>query len=257
MAKKSVSDTEIPVSDSDVDVDAGASLPQRVTAEIFGTFLLVGGVIGTALFASANTGWLGVALAVGLSVIAGAYAVGHISGGHFNPAVTLGAAASGRFAWRDVPFYVIAQIIGGALATTVLFVVASNGPAGFLQSALDGGFASNGFGDHSPGGFGLWAVIVTEVVLTAVFLYVILGVTDRRAATGFAPLAIGLTLTLLHLVAIPVSNASFNPARSIATAIYGGGDALIQLWVFIVAPIVGALIAGFTYKALFDSKTRA
>ena len=257
MAKNTTSDSDIPVSDSDIDVDATATLPQRVTAEIFGTFLLVGGVIGTALFASSNTGLLGVALAVGLSVIAGAYAVGHISGGHFNPAVTLGAAASGRFAWRDVPYYVIAQIVGGALATTVLFVIASNGPEGFLASALDGGFASNGFGDHSPAGFGLWAVIVTEVVLTAVFLYVILGVTDRRAATGFAPLAIGLTLTLLHLVAIPVSNASFNPARSIATAIYGGGDALIQLWVFIVAPIVGALIAGFTYKVLFDSKKRA
>ncbi|MDH6181656.1 aquaporin Z [Microbacteriaceae bacterium SG_E_30_P1] len=245
-----------PLADSDVDVDTSASLPQRVAAEIFGTFLLVGGVIGTALFSSPNTGWLGVALAVGLAVIAGAYAVGHISGGHFNPAVTLGAAASGRFAWRDVPFYVVAQIIGGALATTVLFLIASNGPAGALSDFIAGGFASNGFGDHSPAGFGLVAVIITEVVLTGVFLYVILGVTDRRAATGFAPLAIGLTLTLLHLVAIPVSNASFNPARSIATAIYGGGDALIQLWVFIVAPIVGALIAGFTYNALFDSKKR-
>ncbi|MGX5680748.1 aquaporin Z [Schumannella luteola] len=242
------------VANADVDVDSASSLAQRVTAELFGTFLLVGGVIGTALFSSPNTGWLGVALAVGLTVIGGAYAVGHISGGHFNPAVTLGAAASGRFAWRDVPYYVLAQIIGGALATTVLFIIASNGPSGFITSAVEGGFASNGFGEHSPGGFNLLAVIVTEVVLTAVFLYVILGVTDRRAPSGFAPLAIGLTLTLLHLVAIPVSNASFNPARSIATAIYGGPDALIQLWVFIVAPIVGALIAGFTYSALFDSK---
>lgn len=242
------------VANADVDVDSASSLAQRVTAELFGTFLLVGGVIGTALLSSPNTGWLGVALAVGLTVIGGAYAVGHISGGHFNPAVTLGAAASGRFAWRDVPYYVLAQIIGGALATTVLFIVASNGPEGFLASAVEGGFASNGFGEHSPAGFNLLAVIVTEVVLTAVFLYVILGVTDRRAPSGFAPLAIGLTLTLLHLVAIPVSNASFNPARSIATAIYGGPDALIQLWVFIVAPIVGALIAGFTYSALFDSK---
>jgi aquaporin Z len=243
------------VSNADVDVDTTSSLAQRVTAEMFGTFLLVGGVIGTALFSSPNTGWLGVALAVGLAVIGGAYAVGHISGGHFNPAVTLGAAASGRFAWRDVPYYVLAQLIGGALATTVLFIVASNGPAGLIGSLQEGGFASNGFGEHSPGGFSLVAVIVTEVVLTAVFLYVILGVTDRRAASGFAPLAIGLTLTLLHLIAIPVSNASFNPARSIATAIYGGPDALIQLWVFIVAPIVGALIAGFTYGALFDKKS--
>jgi aquaporin Z len=245
-----------PVANADVDVDTTSSLAQRVTAELFGTFLLVGGVIGTALFSSANTGWLGVSLAVGLTVIGGAYAVGHISGGHFNPAVTLGAAASGRFAWRDVPYYVLAQVIGGALATTVLFIIASNGPEGFLAAAVDGGFASNGFGDHSPGGFNLVAVIVAEVVLTAVFLYVILGVTDRRAASGFAPLAIGLTLTLLHLVAIPISNASFNPARSIATAIYGGPDALIQLWVFIVAPIVGAIIAGFTYSALFDGKRK-
>ena len=243
-----------PVSNADVDVDTSSSLAQRVTAEMFGTFLLVGGVIGTALFSSPNTGILGVALAVGLAVIGGAYAVGHISGGHFNPAVTLGAAASGRFAWRDVPYYVLAQVIGGALATTVLFVIATNGPAGAMQSFIDGGFASNGFGDHSPGGFSLVAVIVAEVVLTAVFLYVILGVTDRRAASGFAPLAIGLTLSVLHLIAIPISNASFNPARSIATAIFGGTDALIQLWVFIVAPIVGALIAGFTYGALFDAK---
>lgn len=242
------------VSDADIDVDATSSLAQRVTAEMFGTFLLVGGVIGTALFSSPNTGILGVALAVGLAVLGGAYAVGHISGGHFNPAVTLGAAAAGRFGWKDVPYYVLAQIIGGALATTVLFIIATNGPAGALQGFIDGGFASNGFGEHSPGGYSLLAVIVTEVVLTAVFLYVILGVTDRRAATGFAPLAIGLTLTLLHLIAIPVSNASFNPARSIATAIFGGPDALIQLWVFIVAPIVGALIAGFTYGALFDAK---
>lgn len=243
-----------PVSNADIDVDATSSLAQRVTAEMFGTFLLVGGVIGTALFSSGNTGILGVALAVGLAVIGGAYAVGHISGGHFNPAVTLGAAASGRFAWRDVPYYVLAQVIGGALATTVLFVIATNGPAGALQGFIDGGFASNGFGDHSPGGFSLLAVIVAEVVLTAIFLYVILGVTDRRAASGFAPLAIGLTLSVLHLIAIPISNASFNPARSIATAIFGGTDALIQLWVFIVAPIVGALIAGFTYGALFDAK---
>jgi aquaporin Z len=242
------------VSNADIDVDATSSLAQRVTAEMFGTFLLVGGVIGTALFSSGNTGILGVALAVGLAVIGGAYAVGHISGGHFNPAVTLGAAASGRFAWRDVPYYVLAQIIGGALATTVLFVIATNGPAGALQGFIDGGFASNGFGEHSPGGFSLVAVIVAEVVLTAVFLYVILGVTDRRAASGFAPLTIGLTLSVLHLIAIPISNASFNPARSIATAIFGGTDALIQLWVFIVAPIVGALIAGFTYGALFDAK---
>jgi len=232
-------------------------MAKRVTAEMFGTFLLVFGVIGTALFTSSNTGILGVALAVGLSVMAGAYAVGHISGGHFNPAVTLGAAASGRFSWKDVPYYLLAQLIGGALASTILFAIAAGGPDGFRADVTASGFASNGFGTHSPAGFGLVSVIVAEVVLTAVFLYVILGVTDRRAPTGFAPLAIGLTLTLLHLVAIPISNASFNPARSIATAIYGGPDALGQLWVFIVAPIVGALIAGYSYGFLFGDKKKS
>ncbi len=244
------------VTNADIELEVSPTLTKRLVAEAFGTFLLVGGVIGTALFTSANVGFLGVALAVGLAVMGGAYAVGHISGGHFNPAVTLGAAAAGRFAWKDVAPYIGAQILGGALASSVLFAIAADGPAGFLDDAVAGGFASNGFGEQSPSGFGLAAVIVVEVVLTAVFLTVILGVTDRRAATGFAPLAIGLTLTVIHLVAIPVSNASFNPARSIATAIYGGPDAIGQLWVFIVAPIVGALIAGATYALLFDHKKR-
>ena len=242
------------VANADVDLDTTSSLAQRVTAELFGTFLLVSGVVGTALFAGNSVGILGIALAVGLTVVAGAYAVGHISGGHFNPAVTIGAAAAGRFAWSEVAYYVLAQVVGGALGTTFIFVLAANGPAGLLDQVTGAGFAANGFAEHSPGGFGLVAVLVTEVVLTAVFLYVILGVTDRRAASGFAPLAIGLTLTLIHLVAIPVSGASVNPARSIASAIYGGPDALIQLWVFIVAPIVGALIAGLTYGVLFDRK---
>jgi aquaporin Z len=233
---------------------AAPSLGQRLAAEVFGTFVLVFGVIGTALFASSNTGILGVAIAVGLSVMGAAYAVGHISGGHFNPAVTLGAAASGRFAWKDVVPYIIAQIVGGAIATTILFAIAAGGPKGFLAAVQKNGFASNGFDRHSPAGFNLVSVLVVEVVLTALFLYVILGVTDRRAPSGFAPIAIGLTLTVIHLVAIPVSNASVNPARSIATAIYGGGDAWAQLWVFLVAPIVGALIAGFSYKPLFDRK---
>jgi aquaporin Z len=243
-----------PVVDADVKDAAPASLAKRVIAEVFGTFVLVLGVIGTALFSSPNTGWLGVALAVGIAVMGAAYAVGHISGGHFNPAVTLGAAASGRFAWRDVPAYILAQILGGLLATTVLYLVALGKPD-FLAEVQAGGFASNGFDAHSPAGFGLVSVIIVEVLLTAVLLYVILGVTDRRAPTGFAPLAIGLTLTLIHLVAIPVSNASVNPARSIATAVYGGPDALIQLWVFIVAPIAGGLIAGFTYRYLFDKRS--
>jgi aquaporin Z len=242
------------VTNADVDLDTASSLPQRVTAEMFGTALLVGAVLGTALFAGPNVGYLGIALAVGLAVIAGAYSVGHISGGHFNPAVTLGAAASGRFSWKDVPYYVLAQLVGGAFGATVIYGIAATGPAGFLADATAGGFASNGFGDHSPGGFGLVSVIIAEVVLTAVFLYVILGVTDRRATSGFAPLAIGLTLTVIHLVAIPVSGASVNPARSIASAIYGGPDALGQVWVFIVAPIVGALVAGYTYRYMFDKK---
>jgi aquaporin Z len=237
---------------SDV-VDAAPSLTKRLIAELFGTFVLVLGVIGTALFSSASTGLLGVAIAVGLTIIGAAYAVGHISGGHFNPAVSIGAAASGRFAWRDVGPYAIAQIVGGALATLVLFGIAS-GREGFLAEAQAAGFASNGFGEHSPGGFGLVSVLLAEVVITALFVWIILGVTDRRAPSGFAPIAIGLSLTLFHLVAIPISNASLNPARSIATAIFGGPDALAQLWVFIVAPIAGALIAGFLYKPLFDRR---
>ena len=236
------------VSNADIDVDATSSLAQRVTAEMFGTFLLVGGVIGTALFSSGNTGILGVALAVGLAVIGGAYAVGHISGGHFNPAVTLGAAASGRFAWRDVPYYVLAQIIGGALATTVLFVIATNGPAGALQGFIDGGFASNGFGEHSPGGYGRTACLIAEIVFTFGFLFVILGSTHGSAPKGFAPIAIGLCLTLIHLISIPVTNTSVNPARSTGPALFVGDWALSQLWLFWVAPLIGAVLAGVIYR---------
>ena len=239
------------VVNADVELEAAPSLAKRLAAEVFGTFLLVFGVIGTALFASGNTGLLGVALAVGITVIGGAYAVGHISGGHFNPAVSIGAAAAGRFAWSDVLPYIAAQIVGGALATTILFAIRSGAPEGSV-AGFDA--VSNGFGDASPAGFNLVSVLIAEVVLTAIFLYVILGVTDRRAPSGFAPLAIGLTLTLVHLVLIPISNASVNPARSIATAIFGGAVPLGQLWVFILAPIVGGLIAGFTYNLLFDKK---
>ena len=239
-----------PVSDSDVASDS-PSLTKRLIAELFGTFLLVFGVIGAAFFASGNTGILGVALAVGIAVLAGAYAVGHISGGHFNPAVTVGAAAAGRFAWKDVLPYVVAQIVGGALATTILLGIKTGAPdktfAGF-------GDVSNGFDAHSPAHFGIVSVIIAEVVVTAIFLYVILGVTDRRAPSGFAPVAIGLTLTLLHLITIPIDNASLNPARSIATAIYGGPDALVQLPVFLIAPVIGGLIAGLTYSPLFGAK---
>jgi aquaporin Z len=231
---------------------AAAALPARLIAEVFGTFVLVFAVIGTALYSSSNTGYLGVAFAVGLAVMVAAYAVGSISGGHFNPAVTLGVAAAGRMLWRDVLPYIVAQIVGGFLASTLLFAIAAGGGNGFLAKAQAAGFASNGYGAHSPGGFDLVSVILVEVILTALFLWVILNVTRPGSTTaGFAPLAIGLTLTVIHLVAIPVSNASVNPARSIATAIYGGGDSLGQLWVFLVFPIVGALIAGFTYKTLF------
>jgi aquaporin Z len=242
------------VVNADVELDAAPTLGRRLIAEAFGTFLLVAGVIGTALFASGNTGLLGVALAVGLTVIGGAYAVGHISGGHFNPAVSIGAAAAGRFAWGDVLPYIAAQVVGGAVATTILLAIRAGAPENTF-AGFDA--VSNGFGDASPNGFNLISVIVAEAVFTAFFVYVILGVTDRRAPSGFAPLAIGLTLTLLHLVLIPISNASLNPARSIATAIYGGPVAIGQLWVFIVAPIVGALIAGFTYNLLFDRKKTA
>lgn len=230
-------------------------LTSRLIAEVFGTFVLVFAVIGTALFASSNTGYLGVALAVGLAVMGSAYAVGHISGGHFNPAVTLGAAVAGRMLWKDVLPYFAAQIVGGILASSLLFGIAAGASGNFLANAQKGGFASNGFGAHSPEGFNLISVILVEVILTAVFLWVILGVTAPNSTTvGFAPLAIGLTLTVIHLVAIPVSNASVNPARSIATAIYGGGDALGQLWVFILAPLVGAAIAGFTWAPLFGRR---
>lgn len=238
----------------------------KLAAEGLGTFLLVFGLIGTALFAShiANTDsafapgivYVVASFAVGISVIMGAYAFGPISGGHFNPAVTLGLAAAGRFAWKDAPAYIVAQIVGGAVATTILVLIGTFGPAGWLAAAQDSGFASNGWGKLSPGGFDMPAAMIIEVVLTALFLFVILGVTHPTRGTKFAGLVIGLSLTLIHFVSIPVDNTSVNPARSIATAIYGGGDALSMLWVFIVFPIVGALIAGFSYKALFDNVQR-
>jgi len=243
-------DSSAPVTNADVPIGA-PTLIQRLVAELAGTFILVFSVIGTAQFASQNTGWVGVALAAGIAVLAAAYAFGHISGGHFNPAVTIGAAASGRFAWSDVLPYIGAQVVGGALATTILLGIRA-GAGGDVFASFTA--TSNGFDEHSPAGFNLPAVLLAEVVATAIFLYIILGVTDRRAPSGFAPLAIGLTLAALHLVTIPVSNASLNPARSIATAIYGGAGSLEQLWAFIVAPIVGALIAGFTYGFLFDRK---
>jgi len=217
-------------------------------AEAFGTFVLVFGVIGTAIFTDDP---FKVAIAIGFAVFVAIAAVGHISGGHFNPAVTVGLALAGRFAWGRTWQYVLAQLLGGIVASSVVFLIATGGTDGFAKETAEAGFASNGFGDHSPGGYGLMAVIITEVVLTAVFLYVILGVTDPRNVNVLAPLVIGLALSAIHLIAIPISNVSVNPARSIAAAIFGGPDALGQLIVFILAPLLGAAIAGLSYKLLF------
>jgi aquaporin Z len=229
---------------------------RRLGAEFLGTFWLVFAGCGSAVIAAAvpevGIGLLGVALAFGLSVLTMAYAVGHVSGGHFNPAVTVGLAVGRRFAWRDVPAYVITQVVAAVVAAFVLWVIAS-GKDGF--DASESGFASNGYGDHSPDGYSLLACLVTEVVLTAFFLYVILGSTDTRAPRGFAPIAIGLSLTLIHLVSIPVTNTSVNPARSIGPALFAGGDAIGQLWLFLVAPIAGAAIAAVTYRLVVGEGT--
>ena len=213
-----------------------------------------GSAVLAAAFPQLGIGFLGVALAFGLTVVTMAYAVGHISGGHFNPAVTVGLFAGGRFAAKDVIPYVIAQVIGGiAAAAAVLYLIAS-GKAGFDATA--GGFASNGYGEHSPGGYSLQAAIVIELVLTAFFLIVIHGVTDKRAPAGFAPLAIGLTLTLIHLISIPVTNTSVNPARSTGVAIFQGTWALHQLWVFWLVPLVGGIIGGLIYRCLLEDKNK-
>lgn len=225
-----------------------ASIWSAVIAEAFGTFLLVFAIVGTAVFTGDA---FKVSIAAGFALLVGIYSVGHISGGHFNPAVSLGLALAKRFPWGRIWQYIIAQILGAAVATSVLFLIATGGQDGFAQAASDGGFASNGFGEQSPGGFSLLAVIITEVVLTAAFVYVILSVTDIRNLTVLAPLVIGLALAAIHLIAIPISNASVNPARSIAAAIYGGPDALGQLVVFVFAPLLGAAIAGLSYGFLF------
>jgi aquaporin Z len=227
------------------------ALTSRLGAEFLGTFWLVLGGCGTAVLAAAfpevGVGLLGVALAFGLTVLTMAYAVGHVSGGHFNPAVTVGLAVAKRFSWKDVPAYVITQVVAATVAAGVLFVVA-NGKSGFDAKAS--GFAANGFGDHSPGKYSLLAALVIEIVLTAFFLYVILGSTDGRAPAGFAPIAIGLALTLIHLISIPVTNTSVNPARSTGVAFFTDSWALGQLWLFWLAPIVGAALAGATYSLI-------
>lgn len=229
---------------------------QKFIAELIGTFWLVFGGCGSAVLAAAfpdvGIGLLGVSLAFGLTVLTMAYAVGPISGGHFNPAVTIGLWAGGRFPASGILPYVAAQVIGAILASGALLLIASGSP-GWVGGV--GSLASNGFGEHSPGHFPMLSGLVTEVLLTAGFLIVILGATAKRAAPGFGPLAIGLALTLIHLISIPVTNTSVNPARSTGPALLEGGIALQQLWFFWLFPIVGALIAGFVWKALLEERS--
>jgi aquaporin Z len=230
------------------------ALSRRLTAEFFGTFWLVFGGCGSAVLAAAfpalGIGFAGVALAFGLTVLTMVYALGPISGGHFNPAVTVGLWCAKRFAAKDVLPYVIVQVVGAIAAAAVLYVIAS-GKDGF---SLSGGFASNGYGEHSPGGYSMMAALVAEFVLTFGFLTVILGSTDKRAPAGFAGIAIGLALTLIHLISIPVDNTSVNPARSTGPALFAGGWALAQLWLFWLAPLAGGAVAGFIYKALLSDE---
>ena len=228
-------------------------MSKKLFAEFFGTFWLVFGGCGSALFAASvnlGIGYLGVALAFGLTVLTMAFAVGHISGGHFNPAVTLGLVAGGRFSAKEAIPYIISQVLGGLLAGAALYLIAS-GKAGFDATA---GFASNGYGEHSPEGYSMAAVFIAEALLTGFFLLVIHGATDKRAPAGFAPIAIGLCLTLIHLVSIPVSNTSVNPARSTAVAFFQGSWAVEQLWLVWVAPIVGGIIGGLIYRVLLEKK---
>ena len=232
-------------------------LSKKVAAEFAGTFWLVFGGCGSAVLAAkfpeVGIGLVGVSLAFGLTVLTMAYAVGHISGGHFNPAVTIGLFAGGRTESSELVPYILAQVAGAIVAAAVLWVIAS-GKAGF---DLAGGFASNGYGEHSPGGYSLAAGFVAELVLTAGFIFVIMGATDRRAPAGFAPIAIGLALTLIHLICIPVTNTSVNPARSTGPAVFVGGWALAQLWLFWLAPILGGIAGGVAYRWLMASEPAA
>jgi aquaporin Z len=227
----------------------------KYIAEFFGTFWLVLGGCGAAVLAAGfpemGIGFVGVALAFGLTVLTMAFAIGHISGCHLNPAVSIGLWAGGRFPAKDLIPYIIAQVIGGLVAGGVLYVIASGAP-GFDVSA---GFASNGFGAHSPGGYSMTAALVTEIVMTMMFLVVIMGATDKRAPAGFAPIAIGLCLTLIHLISIPVTNTSVNPARSTGVALFAGDWAISQLWLFWLAPIVGAFIGAKIYQMIAAEKT--
>jgi len=228
---------------------------RKLAAECFGTFWLVFGGCGSAVLAAAfpqtGIGFAGVALAFGLTVLTMAYAVGHISGGHFNPAVTLGLWAGGRFPGKDIIGYIIAQLVGGIIAAGVLYIIAS-GKSGF--DVMASGFAANGYGEHSPGHYSITSAIVVELVLSCGFLLVIHGATDKFAAVGFAPIAIGLALTLIHLISIPVTNTSVNPARSTAVAIFQGSWALEQLWLFWVVPIIGGMLGGILYRTLLEKR---
>lgn len=231
------------------------TMGKRLGAEFLGTFWLVFGGCGSAVLAAAfpglGIGFMGVALAFGLTVLTMAYAVGHISGGHFNPAVSVGLVAGGRFPASDLLPYVIAQVLGAVAAAGVLYLVASGKP-GFAS----GGFASNGFADLSPGGYSMQAALICESVMTFFFVLVIMGATDGRAPAGFAPIAIGLALTLIHLVSIPVTNTSVNPARSTGVALFASTAALSQLWLFWLAPVIGGALGGFAYRALFGDARR-
>ena len=228
-------------------------LSKKLVAEFIGTFWLVLGGCGSAVLAAGfpelGIGFVGVSLAFGLTVLTMAYAIGHISGCHLNPAVSFGLWTSGRFATKELVPYIIAQVLGGIAGAGILYLIAS-GKAGFDVTA---GFASNGFNEHSPGGFTMTSVLIAEVAMTFMFLIIILGATDKRAPSGFAPIAIGLGLTLIHLISIPVSNTSVNPARSTGVALFQGTWAVDQLWLFWLAPIVGAILAGLVYK-FFETK---
>jgi aquaporin Z len=233
------------------------NLSRRCAAEFIGTFWLVLGGCGTAVLAAGfphlGVGFAGVALAFGLTLLTMAYAIGHISGCHINPAVTFGLAAGGRFPAREVIPYVVVQVLGAILASTVLYVIAS-GAANF---SLSSGFAANGYGAHSPGGYALLSCAVCEVTMTLIFLFVIMGATDKRVPAGFAPIPIGLVLTLIHLISIPVTNTSVNPARSTGPALFVGGWAIEQLWLFWLAPIVGGILGGLIYRWLMQEPETA
>jgi aquaporin Z len=239
------------LSDQTIYMEDEMTLAKRSFAELIGTFWLVLGGCGSAVLAAAfpkvGIGLLGVSFAFGLTVLTMAYAIGHISGCHLNPAVSVGLSSAGRFPISELPAYIISQVAGAILGAGVLYVIAS-GQAGF---DLAGGFASNGYAEHSPGGYSLLSALVTEVVMTFIFLMIILGSTEKHAPAGFAPIAIGLGLTLIHLISIPVTNTSVNPARSTGPALFVGGWALSQLWLFWVAPIVGGALAGLTHRAVF------